>query len=42
LGDCHTCMISELNDATSDPDGNVELVDGRFLHAIELERIPVM
>jgi hypothetical protein len=36
LGDCHTYVISELNDATSDSDGNVELVDGRFLYAIEL------
>ena len=40
LGDCHTYMISELNDATSDSDGNVELVDGRFLHAIELIPAP--
>ena len=40
LGDCHTYMISELNDATSDSDGNVELTDGRFLHAIELIPAP--
>ena len=40
LGDYHTYMISELNDATSDSDGNVELVDGRFLHAIELIPAP--
>ena len=33
-------MISELNDATSDSDGNVELADGRFLHAIELIPAP--
>jgi hypothetical protein len=40
LGDWHTYVISELNDATSDSDGNVELVDGRFLHAIELIPAP--
>jgi hypothetical protein len=36
IGDPQTYMITDLNDATSDSDGNVKLVDGRFLHAIEL------
>src|SRR5438552_14312291 len=36
MGDRQTYTIPELNDATSDCDGNVELVDGQFLHAIEL------
>jgi hypothetical protein len=40
LGDNHTYMISELDDATSDSDGNVQLADGRFLHAIELIPAP--
>jgi hypothetical protein len=33
-------MITDLNDATSDSDGNVELVDGRYLHAIKLIPAP--
>jgi hypothetical protein len=40
LGDRLTYMISELDDATSDSDGNVELVDGRFLCAIDLIPAP--
>jgi hypothetical protein len=39
-GHRQTYMIPELNDATSDSDGNVELVDGQFLHAIELIPAP--
>ena len=40
MGHRQTYMISKLNDATSDSDGNVELVDGQFLHAIELIPAP--
>ena len=40
IGDRQTYMIPDLNDATSDSDGNVQLVDGRFLHAIELIPAP--
>ena len=40
LGERHTYMISELNNATSNSDGNVELTDGQFLHAIELIPAP--
>jgi hypothetical protein len=40
MGDRQTYMIPKLNDATSDSDGNVELVDGQFLHAIELIPAP--
>ena len=35
IGDRQTYPISELYNATSDSDGNVELVDGRFLRAVE-------
>ena len=40
IGDRRTYTIVELGDATSDADGNVELVDGQFLHAIELIPAP--
>jgi hypothetical protein len=40
IGYRQTYMITDLNDATSDSDGNVELVDGRYLHAIKLIPAP--
>jgi hypothetical protein len=40
MGDRQIYLIPELDNATSDSDGNVELVDGRFLHAIELIPAP--
>jgi hypothetical protein len=36
LGEQLTYRIALLNDAISDPDGNVQLSDGRFLHQIDL------
>jgi len=40
MGHRQTYIIPKLNGATSDSDGNVELVDGQFLHAIELIPAP--
>ena len=36
LGDRQQYEIQKLNDATSDPAGNVELANGQFVHQIEL------
>jgi hypothetical protein len=40
MGDRQIYLISELDNATSDSEGNVKLADGRFLHAIELIPAP--
>ena len=41
LGERRTFAIGDLNQAVSDPEGNVQLVDGTYVHALELVPVPI-
>jgi len=41
LGERRTFAIDDLNQAVSDPEGNVQLADGTCVHALELVPVPV-